>query len=559
MSHRPRIQLEGRRQLAMETARNRLMVGVFLFAGAFLTLAARTVELGVMDTSAPRQVQRVELPTVFTARADIVDRNGVVLATNLETSSLYADPKRILDVDEAVEKLLTVFPDMNSEKLRTRLTGDRRFVWIKRKLTPHQTWKVNALGVPGLSFQQEEERIYPHGHLAAHVLGFVDPDGRGLAGSELYHNARLKDENGLSEPLVLSIDLRVQHALSDELSTAMSRHSAIGGAGLVMDVTTGEVLAMVSLPDFDPNRPGVATDRQLFNRASKGVYELGSTFKTFTIAAALDSKSIRLKDVFDATNPIKVSRFTIRDDHPKARPLSVPEIYAYSSNIGAAKIAMKLGGERQQEFYANLGFFDLPAIELEEVGMPIVPDRWRDVNTMTSSYGHGLAVSPMHLGVALSAMVNGGNLIPATMVKQDESVEPLGRKVISNRTSKMVRQLMRAVVTKGTASKAEVPGYRVGGKTGTAEKAIAGGYSKEAVIASFAGVFPIDQPRYLVITLLDEPKGTEATLNYAGGGWVSAPVARNIIARIAPMLGVEPKMEDTRMQRHVNLLFKKGG
>lgn len=558
MTRRFSIRIGQQKSQVLELARNRLMVAVFLFAASFLFLGARTIDLGLMQGMDLRSTHNHGVGNLLPQRADIVDRNGVLLATNLETASVYADPKRVIDPVDAARKLARVLPGLSQTDLEAKLTSSRRFVWIRRKLTPKELWKVNALGIPGVSFQMEEERLYPKGRLAAHVLGHVDIDGRGLAGIERFFDDRLADPAHVSESLRLSLDIRVQHALADELSRAVARFDAKGAAGIVMDVRSGEVLAMASLPDFDPNLPGMAPDSARFNRATSAVYELGSGFKTFTIALGLESGTVGMTDGYDATDPIRIARYTIRDNHPQKRYLTVPEIFVHSSNIGAAKLAMDIGRDTQRAFLANLGMLRPAAIELSEIGYPIFPDRWGDVHTMTISYGHGIAVSPLHLASGIAAMVNGGLLNAATLVAQPDRAVSAGKPVVSAATSDRMRQLMRLAVTRGTGSQADVPGYQVGGKTGTAEKSVAGGYRKDVRISSFVGAFPMDDPQYLVLAVVDEPKGIADTQNFAGGGWVSAPVVRNVIARIAPILSVEPRDEDEGYYRRAALLVKPG-
>ncbi|MCK5041585.1 MAG: penicillin-binding protein 2, partial [Sphingomonadales bacterium] len=441
-------------------------------------------------------------------------------------------------------RITAVLPELSEADVYTKLTSSKSFVWLKRKLTPREKWQVNALGIPGLDFQNEEERIYPQGAMASHVLGYVDIDGKGLSGIERFFNSRLSDPSFADEPLVLSMDVRVQHALGDELSKTMERFSAIGGAGVVLDIETGEVLAMASMPDFDPNHAGSASRDARFNRATAGVYELGSIFKTFTLAMALDSGVVELNDSYDARQPISIAGFKIKDDHPQNRILTLPEIFIYSSNIGAAKIAMDVGGEEQRNFLQRLGMLRPATIELGEVAWPLYPERWRDINTMTISYGHGIAISPLQLAVGSAAMVNGGELITATLIKDHDADYGDRRRIISESTSEQIRAMMRATVQIGTGKNANVPGYRVGGKTGTAEKSDVGGYREDALMSSFMGAFPMDAPRYLVLISVDEPKGIAETYNFSSAGWVAAPTVRNIVARIAPILGVEPSTEE---------------
>lgn len=546
----------GLTQTPMQMAKTRLAVGFVAFLGLFILMAARTVELG-MAAPGQRQVAetKIEVPAVQFARADIVDRNGEVLAVNLQTSSLFARPYQVKNAQALAARITQILPDVSHAELVEKLQSSKRFVWIKRKLTPSQKWALNAIGDPALAFQDEEDRLYPHGRLAAHVLGYTDVDGNGLAGVEHYFNDRLVDPARTGEPLQLSLDIRVQYALADELGAAMRAHQAIGAAGLVMDVNTGEIVAMVSMPDYDPNNVKGVGDSERFNRATKGVYELGSTFKTFTFANALDSGVATLDDGYDATKPLKVSRFLIRDDHPKSRYLTLPEIFAYSSNIGTAQLALDVGTEQQQAFMQDLGLLETAPIELTEIGAPLLPTNWQKISTMTISYGHGIAVSPVHLAAGISAVVNGGYMNAPTLL-HNSSAWPNGRKVISENTSRQMRQLLRLAVSKGTGGRSDARGYRVGGKTGTAEKAAAGGYNRKALISSFMGVYPMDDPQYAVFALLDEPKGTKETFGYASGGWVAAPVVKNVILRTAPLLGVLPKQEDEELYQRVALMIE---
>lgn len=551
-----RVRLEGSRAAAMERIRRRLMVMVVLFAGGFMLLGVRTLELGLFERVAEPRARPGSVEEYRAARADIVDRNGVLLATSLETASLIANPGKVLEPEEAARKLVQVLPDLSVAELVAILSSDRSFVYLKRKLTPRQVWLVNALGIPGLGFEREEERLYPQGRLAAHVVGFTDIDGHGLAGIEREFDERLAAPGRTGEPLRLALDIRVQHALSDELARAVEAHDALGGGGLVLDVNTGEVLALASLPDFDPHHRPDAGAAELFNRVTGGVYELGSVFKAFTVAMALESGTVRLSDGYDATDPIRVGRFLIRDDHPQKRFLSVPEIFVHSSNIGAAKMALDVGAGTQRRFLDQFGLLRRAAIELPGAGWPLVPERWRDINVMTIAYGHGISVSPLQLSTAIAAISNGGLLHPATLVASVAGQGDPGRRVISQATSAQMRQLMRLVVKSGTATQADVPGYRLGGKTGTAEKAGNGGYERTALIASFVGVFPMDDPRYLVFVMLDEPKASTATRNFRGAGWNAAPAAGRVVLRIAPLLGVEAQPEDEGLYHQAALLLE---
>ncbi len=551
------VRIDGAAKQAVEVGRTRLVVAGTLFALAFAIIGLRLFDLMVLRGGAEPSLASTSGKVVVTAeRASIVDRNGVLLATNLKTASLYAEPRRVMDAADSADKLVAVLPGLDRDAVLAKLTSGRSFVWLKRNLTPRQQYEVNRLGLPGLSFQSEERRVYPHGALFAHVLGFTDVDNRGLSGVEKYFDNLLRDPGRDGRPLQLSVDVRVQHALRQEMMYSMAKFRAKGGAGLVLDVRSGEVIAMVSLPDFDPNRIQGVGDAALFNRATLGVYEMGSTFKAFTLAMALDTGTVNFRSGYDASKPIRISRFVIRDYRGKGRWLSVPEIFMYSSNIGAAKMAMDVGAARQREFLGRFGLLERLPIELPEVGTPLVPARWGDVTTMTVSYGHGIAVTPLQLAAGVGATVNGGIMIPPTLVKRADGDAVPGRRVISAKTSASIRRLMRLVVSQGTASKARVPGYLVGGKTGTADKPFAGGYRDRALISSFVGAFPMNAPQYLVLAVLDEPRGTKETFNFATGGWTAAPLVGRVISRIGPLLGVEPVDEnarDVRKAMYVNL------
>jgi len=526
---------------AIEVGRTRLLITGAVLSLAFATVAARMVDVAVVhsDSVLAKEANR-HTEQATSARAAILDRNGVILATSLKTASLYADPTMVLDPKDAAYKLATVLPSLDPVQTAERLAGKGRFVWLKRNLTPRQQLAVNRLGIPGVDFREEETRVYPQGALLSHILGFVDIDNRGLSGIERTFEERLHLDD---TPVTLSIDIRIQHILRDELANAMARFRAVGAAGTILDVRTGEVVAMVSLPDFDPNHPGTASEEERFNRNTLGQYEMGSVFKVFTTAMALDSGVVRVNGGYDASQPIRISRFTIRDFHAKNRWLSVPEIFMYSSNIGSAKMALDVGGPAQRSFLQRLGMLDPVPVELPEVGAPMVPAQWRPINTMTIAFGHGIAVSPLHTVSGVAAMVGDGMVRRPTLLKQDPSDDIGGRRVISEATAKQMRKLMRLVVEQGTAKSAGAPGYVVGGKTGTAEKQSSGGYDRDALISSFVGAFPMQDPRFVVLALLDEPKGDKATHGYATGGWVAAPLVKNVVERAAPLLGVTPTDE----------------
>ncbi len=535
----PVIRLEGIAKQALEIGRTRLLVTGLIFAMAFATIGLRLVELGLLRGDAePRHARNETGQPLNTGRAEIVDRNGIVLATTLPTQSLYADPKQVRNAEEAATALAQVLPELPTAELEAKLASDRDFVWLKRNLTPRQQYEVNRLGLPGLHFQRELDRVYPLGALTSQIVGFTDVDNNGLSGLERAFDESLR---GGDKPLQLSIDVRVQHVLAKELDAAIREFRGIGGAGVVLDAISGELLALVSLPSYEPDSPGTAPAEARFNRATLGVYEMGSVFKVFTTALALDEGIVELDDGYDVRKPIRAARYTIRDYKPKNRWLSVPEIFIYSSNIGTVHMAMEAGTKAQQDFLARLGMTRAAPVELPEVGAPMLPSPWREINTMTIAYGHGLAVSPLQVARGVAAMVNGGLLKPTTLVKGRSGEALYQRRVISAETSREMNWLMRLVVQYGTGRKADAPGYMVGGKTGTADKLIGRRYSDDARIATFVGAFPMDSPRYVVLAMVDEPKGNESTLGYATGGWVAAPVVRRVVERIGPLVGIRPR------------------
>jgi cell division protein FtsI (penicillin-binding protein 3) len=532
-------------------ARSRVGLAIAGFALVYAVIAARLVMFGIISDSrsAPRVVMG---DAVATARPDILDRDGEILATDVRVPSLYAEPRRIIDVDEAVELLTADLPDLNATELRERLSSKRGFVWLKRDITPAQQREIYKQGLPGIGFLKENKRVYPNGAEVSHLIGLVNIDNQGIAGMEKWldshglaalHMAGLAT-NRLQKPVVLAVDLRVQHALRDELVAARAHFRALAAAGLVLNVQTGEIVAMVSEPDFNPNDPAQALDPSRINRLTTGVYEMGSTFKIFTLAMALDSGKVTLNSSFDARAPLRMGRFLIHDFEPQHRFLSVPEVFTYSSNIGAARIALLLGSGAQQAFLKKMGQLDRLRTELPESAEPILPRRWTDLTTATIAFGHGLSVAPLQAAMGIAAIVNGGILIPPTFLKRSQAeADALGRRVIKRRTSETMRYLMRLNVEKGTAKKADVPGYYIGGKTGTADKVLDGRYSKSKVLTDFMAILPADHPRYLLLIMLDEPKATPDTHGFTTSGWNAVPVGGRVVARIAPLLGIEPRMD----------------
>ena len=555
---RGKVSLVTGMERAAQIARSRLLFAAVVFAVGFVVMAARVVDVAILtDGNEPRLARVPAAAPLATGRADIVDRNGVLLATSLRAASLYADPTEIIDPAAAAAQLTGVLTDLKPAHIAAKLVQPKRFVWIKRHLTPAETFAVNRLGIPGLHFQTEERRVYPHGALAAHVTGFAGVDDTGLAGLEKALDSRIR---GDQTPVRTSIDVRLQHIVRQEVQRQIDDFSAVGGVGVVMAVDSGEVHALVSLPDFDANRAEVTPSEARFNRATLGVYEMGSTFKIFNTAMALESGAVTLRDGYDATKPIRIARFTISDYHAQKRWLSVPEIFMYSSNIGSVKIALDVGTEDQRAFLARLGFLDRLALELPETGTPMTPRPWRQINTMTISYGHGLSVTPLHLAGAVSTVVNGGLRHAPTLLAQDTPAT--GQRVFSADTSKAMRRLLRLVVKSGTGRNADARGFLVGGKTGTAEKSGVGGYRRKALLSSFVAAFPLNAPKFVILVMVDEPKGNERSHGYATGGWVAAPAVKRIVARMAPLYGILPIDENApeiRRDLEMKLPTPKGG
>ena len=552
-----RIRHEQMRDASRQRAEGRLLVlGVFFFC-AFTVVGAR---MGVMATTDPTEPRAAAPGSVISAtRADIVDRNGNLLATNFETHALYAQPHHMIDPQGAVKKLMAVFPDLNEERLLRDFTGKRKFLWIKKKISPEQMQAVHDIGEPGLLFAPRDMRLYPNGSLAAHIMGGASY-GRegvhaaeviGVAGAEKYFDDYLRDPANGNKPLELSIDMTVQAASERILYGGMKLMNAKGATSVLMDVHTGEVISAVSLPSFDPNdRPhaavtGDASDSPLFNRSVQGVYELGSVFKIFTAAQAIDLGIATADTVIDTSGPMKVGGFRIGEFHGKNYgKQTVTGIIVHSSNRGTGRLALEIGAERQQEFLKNLGFFEPTPFEIVEAsgGKPLLPQRWQELSTVTVSYGHGLSSSPMHLAAGYSAIANGGHKVTPTLRKQSGPV--VSPRVMSERAAADARAMLRAVVTEGTASFAEVPGYQIGGKTGTADKpGPRGGYLEDTVIATFASMFPAHDPKYVLIVTLDEPVETSGDKPRRTAGWTAVPVAAEMVRRVAPLLGLRPTVE----------------
>jgi len=547
-----------------EISKFRIYFIFFVFIGLFSILGVRLFFLTIVPnlTSKTREALNITIPFDVKSRRDIVDRNGELLATNIETASVYANPKIISNPSEAAKKLKTIFPSIDFKELLTKLKSPKSFVWIKRFITPTEHQQINDIGIPGVYFESGERRAYPYAELLSHAIGTVGLDGHGSSGIErAFDNELQYKKSGFKEaPLVLSLDVRVQNIIREELKAAIVEFGAKGGVGIVQDPNNGEVVSVVSLPDFDPYNLSKVKDEALFNKATLGSYELGSVFKPFTIASALDAGKIKLSDVYDVNDPIYLSRYQIKDFYKKDAWLSVPEILMYSSNIGVSQIALELGKKRQYGYLKSFGFLSPIDIEISEKSKPSYPPfaRWSELNTITISYGHGISVSPLHITNAMSATINGGKLYPATILK----VQKPGKytQILKKPTSDTMQKLLRLVVQHGAGKRAEVDGYFVGGKTGTSNKVIDGKYSRDLRISSFVGAFPIHDPKYVIYVMLDEPKGTKATSGYATGGWTAAPAVSKIIKRIAMLYNIPPQISDKAKidsYLHVDYNFRK--
>ena len=528
--------------LSVSEGRIRIRIGAFIFMVVLLLVVVRLAEVSLFGDKRGGNLLPQEITTT---RADITDRNGEVLATTLKTYSLYAEPRKVWNVEETAQKLIRVRPDLDINVLRQRLSADRSFVWIERGLTPKERQSVFALGLPGLAFRQEPKRVYPRGNLASHVVGFTDVDMNGLAGAEGAFNDKLVDENAPST--ALSLDMRVQYAVADELQKGMKKFGALSNAGVVLNLKTGEIISMVSLPNFDPNNHGATLPETRFNHASMSTYDLGSVFKPLTMAMALEDGVTTLTEEYPVQKPFKVRNKFIRDDHPSKVPLAMPDILSESSNRGTAMIALKIGGEQQRKYLKDLGLMDRVPFELAESARPQIQDRWIDLTTVTVSYGHGIAVTPLALAAAIGAVLNDGVYVTPTLIKRDAAHPAQPRRVFSSRTSKTTRDMMRYTATHGTGKRARVKGYGVMGKTGTAEKPAIGGYDEKRLVTSFVAAFPYEDPAYVVMITYDEPKAVEGTHGYATAGWNAAPTAGAVIERIAPMLGVKRKIDPVAM------------
>ena len=553
----PRLQRFGwlRAVFRMSGEKSEPRVGLVIlgFSALFIAITGRLVMLAV----APNEqvgLRRATSTAISAARPDIVDREGSVLATDIRTVSVFAEPRKILDKDEATELLTAVLPDLDAKDLRDKLATKKGFVWVKREITPRQQAEVHRLGIPGVGFVPENKRVYPNGPAAAHVLGYANIDNVGIAGIEKYIDSQgLQDLNGAGlatqasdlKPVQLSVDLRVQHLLRDELVKGLEKYRAIAAAGAIMDVNTGEMIALVSLPDYDPSTPTDAQEKDRINRINVGVYEMGSTFKALTVAMALDTGKANINSSYStAGGMMRFGSQVIREYKGTGRTLTVPEVFVHSSNMGSVKMALAVGVEGHKSFLAKMAQLDRMRTELPESAAPIVPGRWGELNSATIAFGHGLAVAPIQALAAVGALVNGGNLITPTFIKRSpEEARKLGVRVIKPETSEAMRFIMRLNGERGSARKADVAGYFVGGKTGTAEKVINGRYAKNKNFTTFMAIVPADKPRYLFLSIYDEPKGYAESGGYSTAAWNAGITTGKVIERAAPILGLPPRFE----------------
>ena len=534
----------GKRKAAQ--ARNRVGLIIVGFVAVYGVIGGRLVQYGMAQPEITSSIMPAD--RLMASRPDLLDRNGEVLATDIRTVSLYAEPHKIVDADEVIEKLATVLPDLDAKSIYGKLSSKSHFQWLRRQLTPKQQSQILALGIPGIGFRPEKRRFYPGGATAAHVVGHVNIDNRGVAGMERYVDSQgLADLAAVGmtsdqplEPVRLSIDLRVQSIVREVIYSSIDKYQAVGAGAVVLDVHTGEVIAMASAPDYDPNTPAAGAEEGWLNRMSNGTFEMGSTFKAFTTAMALDSGKVKMTDSFDARFPIRIGGFTIKDFHGKGRMLTVPEVFQYSSNIGTAKMADVVGIEGQKEFLTRLGLLTRMQTELPEVAMPSQPREWKKIHSVTISFGHGVSTTPLQTAVAVAALVNGGKLIPPTFLPRTrDEADVVAQRVMKESTSEDMRFLFDWNATKGSGKRALVEGFNVGGKTGTAEKVVNGRYSNEKNFNVFIAAFPIHEPQYAVLTFIDEPKTGEGGGRTAGLN--AAPMVQDIISRSAAILGVKPR------------------
>ncbi|WP_250312170.1 peptidoglycan D,D-transpeptidase FtsI family protein [Rickettsia endosymbiont of Oedothorax gibbosus] len=533
--------------ICADNTKIRLFIVSFCFAVFFCGLSYRLIIVATNGYVKPEyQVKSSNF------RKEIVDRNGNLLAVNLPSSSLFVNPQKVINPEQSLERLSKILPEIDKTKLLAELNGNKSFVWVKRDLLPKEQEAVLNLAMPGFSFEQEQKRIYTFSNLLSHVIGYVGRDLAGLAGLERGYDKFLTNSDfdlaqpeQLKKPLKLSIDVRLQNILNEEIDKTLKEFSAIGAVGIIANPNNGEILALISKPDFNPHYPSSAKPEELFNMASLGIYEMGSVFKTLTMAVGFDTDAIAMNDAYDISY-MKVGAFNVKDYHPRHGWHSVPEIFLHSSNIGVSQIMLEVGKNDFKKYLKRLGLLDQLKIELPERGTPLFPSdkRWSDLTSVVMSYGYGISISPLHFIQAVLPVVNGGTLYDLTLIKrQDERL--VGTKVFSEKTSRQMSELFRLVVKEGTGRRADVKGYLVGGKTGTAEKLTADGhgkrkYLKNSRMSSFLGLLPASNPQYVIFIMFDEPKGTKESFGFATSGWTAAPTVGRVLERMVSLYGIEP-------------------
>lgn len=527
------------------TAKNRLIISCVTYFILMLILIIRLFYVMVFNITSDSSGGSFQTPHYHTGRANIIDRHGHILASTITTNSLYANAKKIIDAKRTADQLITVLPTLNRKSLIQKLQSDKQFVWLIRHLTPLQQEKILELGLPGIDFMPDQRRIYPYGALTSHITGLTDIDNQGISGIEKSYNQQLLTQG---DPLQLSIDMKIQYAVKDSLQQGLKEFSADAGAAVVMDLKTNEIVALVSLPDFDPNKTVNIQDRSFFNIITSGMYEMGSTLKIINTAMVLDCGAAKMSSLFDTSAVLRVGRFTITDYRANHGVINVADIFVHSSNKGSARMALAAGTENQKNFFKKVGLLERNKLELPEFGKPLLPKHWREVNTITMSYGYGLAISPLHLLNAVASIVGGGCRKQATLTYQPRTDTPCQR-VVSPQTSQTMVQLMRLVATEGTSRKANMPGFFVGAKTGTRNLLMNGRYQKDRVATSFVAIMGENQnePRYIVVVLLENPHRTPRTYGFNTAGWNAAPVGGAILARIAALTGMKPTATPDRV------------
>lgn len=535
------------------STKNRLKQVFVIFILGYLVLVAKLFDYVSFADNSIKSSSYVKADNL--SRPIIIDRNGYTLAHDIEVPSLAVNPRLLINIEDTIDQLMIAIPEgFNRDSLRKKLNSKASFVWLKRGIEPHQKAAIHALGIPGIRFEDETNRFYPYSNKLSHVIGYTNIDNIGQAGIERHIDSNLlKDSNFYqdSKNIQLSIDLKVTHAMRDELKKSLEKYKAIAAAGILMDINNGEVISLVSLPDFDPHSPETSQDPNYLNRITNGAYEIGSTFKSFTVAMALDLGIADLDTIFDARNPLQIGRRTIRDDHAQNRMLTLTEVYTYSSNIGTSRMAIEIGGDRFAQFLKKFGMVNRIKTELPELSSTLLKPKWGQIQLATASFGHGIAITPLHAAAAGASILNGGIYINPTFLKRTNDTNIEMRRAVDFTTSKKVRKLMYLNAINGTAKKAQVDGYHVGGKTGSGEKVENGTYNKDKLLTTFMGAFPIDDPKYILFLLLDEPKRIDETRGQRTAGWNAAPTFSNIVSRIAPMLGVKrsvgPSMFDEEL------------